>query len=101
MLLSTDLFQFENLQNSECKIMCLQNQFLKVGLHDAFWQFYFVLELFNKSIQVNISTHYQKGNHKEDNSDVDFSPNITIFEKNHKNTFFGTFLNGNRLEKKS
>ena len=37
---------------------------LKEGLHDVFWQFYFVLglQLFNKFIKVDKTIHYQKGN---------------------------------------
>ena len=43
------------------------------SLHDVFWQIYFGLYLFTKS------TLSEKNFHKEDNGDVDFSPNFHFF----------------------
>ena len=53
-----------------------------MGLHVALWQFYFVLLNFNNSLKFIKVYIIRKGILKEYNGYVDFSPKVTIVEKN-------------------
>ena len=58
-----------------------------MGLHVAFWQFYFVLLNFNNSLKVFKSIHLEREFYMEYNGYVDFSPKVTILKitKNMQN----------------